>query len=117
MNDKTPKVKPLMPSLREKKRYMLYQVVSDKKFSQVEIETTIKKAQNDFLGILGSAKAGVMILKNKFDEKEQTGIIRVSAKYMDHMKTALGLVQKIKDHDAVIRTIKVSGVLKKTTVN
>ena len=112
----TNKIKPLSPSFREKKRYILFQVVSEKEFDQEDINQEIKEAKDKFFGIYLSSKAGVQIVKNKFDKKSQRGIIRVSRKYVDHMKVALGLITKIKDHDAIVRTIKVSGILKKTEI-
>lgn len=112
----TQKLKPLLPSLREKKRYLLYEVISKKKFDQDDINKEINKAKNSFFGTYLSSKAGIMIMKNKFEEKTQKGVIRVNNKFVDHLKTALGLITKIKDYDAIIRTVKVSGILKKTTI-
>lgn len=108
------KLKPLLPSLREKKRYLLFEVVSDKKFDQKDINDEISKAKSRFFGTYLSSKAGIQILKNKFEDESQRGILRVNVKYVDHLKTALGLITQVNNNDATIRTVKVSGILKKT---
>lgn len=105
------KLKSLMPALRERKRYLHYQVISETNFDQKLIESEITKAKNHFFGTYLGAKAGIMILKNKFSG--QGGIIRVGHKYVDHLKTALGTITKIDNHDAIVRTTTVSGILKK----
>ncbi|OVE74560.1 hypothetical protein BVX95_01900 [archaeon D22] len=110
------KLRPLLPTLKEKKRYLAFEVVSEQNFSEYDINNAILSAKDSFLGIYLSAKAGVQIIKQKFDKKTQSGVIRVNRKYTDHMKTALGLIKEIKNHDAIIRTINVSGVLRKAKV-
>jgi len=119
MNDKKTavkkviKTKPLLPTLRERKRYVGFQVISEKRFTEPEVSKKILEITKEFFGTYLLAKAGIIILKNKYDEKDQTGIIKISHKYVDQLKTSLGLVTKIKDHDAMIRTTTTSGILKK----
>ena len=55
------KIKPLLPILRERKRYILYRI---KGVESIEKDFIYKMIKN-FLGELGISKAGVMILNNK----------------------------------------------------
>ena len=59
------------------------------------------------------AKAGVWVLGDKYNQKTQKGLIRVNNKYVDELKASLSLVSKINNKDVLVRTLGVSGILKK----
>ncbi|MBR9675609.1 hypothetical protein GOV05_01220 [Candidatus Woesearchaeota archaeon] len=113
-NKKT-KTKPLSPSLREKKRYIRYEVLSETKLSQEKIEKAITKNTKALIGELNLSKTGMIILRNKYDEEKQSGIIKVNNKKVDEIKTALGLIKNVDDQAVIFTTTKVSGILKKAT--
>ena len=100
-------MKPLLPTLKEKKRYLVFEVVSKKpvKLNKVELMNKI----HDFLGILSSSKAGIQLIKTKGNR----GILRVSHKYVDHLKSALLFIKDLSDQDVILNTVTVSGILKK----
>ena len=108
------KTKPLLPSLREKKRYLAYEVISGHKFNDaVDINKAIMDAAKDFLGNLGMAKAGIIAMDDQFSQKSQKGIIRVNNKHLDKLRASLLFVEKINENDAIIKSVGASGVLKK----
>ena len=43
----------------------------------------------------------------------QRGVIRVNTKYLNDIKTGLSLVKKIDENRVIIKTVGVSGILKK----
>ena len=97
-------MKRLLPSLREKKRYIVFETSeADKR----KVFNTIESALKDFLGILGMSKINPIIV----DFKDKTGIIRINNPYKDEVIVALSLIKTMK-----IRVIKVSGILKKARV-
>ncbi|MBL7100619.1 MAG: ribonuclease P protein component 2 [Nanoarchaeota archaeon] len=100
----------MLPSLREKKRYIVYEVKTDKKLNFDEVKQELEKKMLQFLGELGYGKAGVIILDEWTDNK---GIIRTSTKSVDQVKTALTMVEKINNQKTMIKTIGVSGILNK----
>jgi len=109
------KTKPLLPSLREKKRYLAYEVISSKKYNDaIEINKAIIDAAKEFLGNLGMAKAGILPLNDQFNQNLQRGILRVNNKHLDNLKASFIFVNKIIDNDVIIRSIGASGILKKT---
>lgn len=108
------KIKPLLPALREKKRYLVYEVISDTKMNLSNIKENIKRKVMIFMGELGYSKAGIMFLDK---DKENKGIIRVSSKYLDHLKTALILIKDLNNQNVVIKTVGVSGMLNKAINN
>ena len=103
------KLKPVLPSLREKKRYVAFEVISREKIRDVNsVSNTISGCVLRFLGQLGAAKAGIMVLSNKWDAETQRGIIKVSHKYADKVRVALMLIKNF-----VVETKGISGTIKK----
>ncbi|MCH8003629.1 MAG: ribonuclease P protein component 2 [Nanoarchaeota archaeon] len=108
------KIKPLLPSLREKKRYLAYEVISNSRFNDaVSVNKAIYDAANVFLGNLGMAKAGIIPINDKWNDKTQRGIIRVSNKHVDELKASLIFVKNIQGKDAMVKSVGASGILKK----
>jgi ribonuclease P/MRP protein subunit POP5 len=108
------KIKPILPSLREKKRYLVFEVISKQKIQDFnKVRDAIMNSALEFLGQLGMAKAGVIILKDKWNKDKQRGILRVNNKHVDNLKAALTFVEKINGADAIVRSVGVSGILKK----
>ena len=112
------KLKPVLPSLREKKRYLVFEVISNEKINDFEaVSNAIWHCSLQFLGQLGTAKAGIIPLGNKWNNETQRGIIKVSHKHVDALKAALMFASKINNNDVIFRSIGVSGILKKAERN
>ena len=108
------KLKPLLPSLREKKRYLAFEVLSKGKITDFDaVSEAILQNSTEFLGHLGMSKAGVMMLKDKYNKDSQRGLIRVNHKNIDNLKAALTMIDKIDDQETIVKSIGVSGILKK----
>ena len=101
-----------MPSLREKKRYIVYEILSKNKIFQKQVEREITKKTHDFLGIYGASEAGIQFLKD-WNQEKQRGIVRINNKKVDHIKTTMGLINQISEEKVSLNPIKVSGTLKK----
>ncbi len=84
------KIKHILPSLREKPRYIKY------KTAQKMSVDTIYHDIKGFLGELGMAKAGIKMMKNS--------VIRTNSKNLDEVKSALVLIKGLE-------IVKVSGLL------
>ncbi len=96
--------------MREKKRYIVFKVISKRGLNFDEVKKAIKSGLLQFLGELGFAKAGVIIIE---DWKDNKGVIKVNHKHVDNVKAGLALIKNIGDETVVVRTIGVSGILKK----
>ncbi|MBT4936134.1 hypothetical protein HOL21_00655 [Candidatus Woesearchaeota archaeon] len=101
----------LLPSLRQKKRYIVWKIVSDKDFTVQDIQSAVESALTSFLGQLGLAKASPLFLKEKCNNK--TFIIKVNHKYVDECKSAIILIKKIKNMPVLLTSVTTSGTLKK----
>ena len=108
------KIKPILPSLREKKRYLAFEVVSKARIRDfATLKTAILTSLSSFLGVFNMAKAGTILLEDTWDRKKQRGLIRVNHRYVDDVKFALMRIDKIKRQSIIIRRLGVSGILKK----
>jgi ribonuclease P/MRP protein subunit POP5 len=98
-----PKLKSLRPTLREKKRYLAYEVIAPSPLSGPE--SVLARIQAT-LGSFGAAKAGVVPIS--FNAKTQRGLVRVSAKGLASVQASF-LFQDF----VIVRSVGVSGILHK----
>ena len=108
------KQKTLLSSLRERKRYMAFEIMSEQSlgdYSSVKEDLTAQTVQ--FLGEFGAAEAGVWFIDEKWNVKHQRGIMRVNNTSVDKLKTAFALVEKLNNQRVMIRSLGVSGMLNK----
>lgn len=87
-------MKPLKPSMREKKRYLLVKGKNPKE--------NIEKAIKDFIGVLGMSKVGLGWIKTGKD----SAIISVNRKMVDNVRASLAVWPE------KMTVTKVSGTLK-----
>ncbi len=104
-------MKPILPTLKEKKRYIVFEVISNKKISEKIFEKGIQENVTKFLGELGIAKSGFMLVKDSMEGKK--GIIKTNVKYQDEVKMALNLIKNIGREKVIVNVTGVSGILNK----
>lgn len=106
------KLKTLIPVLRQKKRFIRFQIISEKKFTFEEFEKDYQKFLLEFMGIIEFGKAGVWILKDKFNPKENQFILRCNNKYEKTICALTCLIYQINNFKVNITPKKISGTLK-----
>lgn len=108
------KIKPLLPSLREKKRYLAYEVISKNRFYDVfAVNKAILDGAKDFLGDSGMSRAGILPINDKWNADLQRGIMRVNNKHVDNLKASLIFVKNIEGKEVVVKSVGASGILRK----
>ncbi len=109
------KIKNFLPSLKEKRRYIVYELLKDKmeNISINDVNKAIKSNLLRFLGELGYAKASPMFINDIKNKAQNKGIIRISNRFIDEVRTGISLVKEINGNKVLIRTIGISGILKK----
>ncbi|MBI2108395.1 hypothetical protein HYX09_00535 [Candidatus Woesearchaeota archaeon] len=105
------KIKPILPSLREKKRYLAFEVISKNRVNFDSLQKAIYSTALKVLGQLGVAKAGIIVLKDKWQNNR--GLIRVSHRNVDNLRTALMFVDKVDNEEVIVRSVGLSGILRK----
>ncbi|MBS3149675.1 ribonuclease P protein component 2 [Candidatus Woesearchaeota archaeon] len=109
-DNKINKVKALPPTLKESKRYLVYKMINENSFNFKDVKSAIDDSCLRFLGELNYSKAGIMHLE-KFNNN--IGILRISSKYVNEVKTALALINNIQGKKVILDCVGVSGTLKK----
>lgn len=105
------KIKPMLPSLKEKKRYLSFEIVSKNNFSAEQAAKAVSESTLQLMGTLECGKAGILFLKDKY--QNNAGVVKSGHRYVDKVRTALALIKDIDSKEVVFRTRIVSGTLKK----
>ncbi len=106
-------IKGLLPSLREKKRYVVCEVLSEKPMTDRKPITS--SILSTFLSLFGEAtlaKAGIQTI-NEYNAETQRVILRIAHTAVQQLKSALILVRTIGGQPVIVRSVAVSGILKK----
>ncbi|MFT4261508.1 MAG: Rpp14/Pop5 family protein [Candidatus Woesearchaeota archaeon] len=107
------KIKGLAPSLREKKRYLRFEILTldnQKLFLTKPMNEVIKKLR-EILGVFDSADAGIVPIK--YEAKLNQAIIRVSTRSLDKIKAAFLFITTLGTQEVIIKSLKVSGNINK----
>lgn len=103
----------LIPTLKQKKRYVAFEIIADKKFSFPEIKEEMERAMKDFWGSSGISRAGPAFIDERFNFEKQRFLVKVNHKFVDEVISALILSKSIKNTPIIVRSVIVSGTLKK----
>jgi len=105
------KTKPLLPTLRERKRYIVYEVLAKEKLDGRDVGKAISNEIMSYIGVKGFSEAGILHLHDKWTGTK--GIMRVSHTSIDEVKMALALTKSVSGEEVIIRSVGTSGILKK----
>ena len=98
------KIKELLHSLKEKKRYLAF----DANIPIVDLSSHCYKEVHTFLGDLGMAHAGIVPIQTK-----KGALWKINHTTVNHVKAALTMISNIQGKEVIIRSLNVSGVLRK----
>lgn len=107
-------MKAILPSLREKKRYIVFEVISKGQAGFQETSQAIMESLSRFLGEKELAKASPAILPDKWNKSMQRGIIRINHNYMDAAKACFCMISRV-NNEGIVRSVTTSGTLKKAS--
>ena len=103
----------LLPSLKQRKRYIVFEIVSPEKFSFPEVKKDVEAGLLRFLGEFGVAKASPLFIKDKC--KDNKFVLKVNHKHVDEVKSAVILIKTIKNRPVILKSIITSGTIKKAS--
>lgn len=103
------KLKPVLSTLRERKRYLAFEVIAEKELSWHAIQAAIKNAVLFYSGIQGIAAAGLVFVKNN----KNKGVVRIAHTAVQPLRQAFLFIQKIENVPVIVKSMTVSGVLNK----
>jgi ribonuclease P/MRP protein subunit POP5 len=105
-------MKHLKPTLREKNRYVAFQLACSRKCSRDEIVKAIWNSTLRFLGELAAGKLSLWIMD--WNDEKQKGILKANHKSIKDLRVGLSMLNNIGGSEAAINVLGVSGTLKKT---
>ncbi len=102
----------LPPSMREKERYIVFEVISEGNFSYDELSRSIWFTALTFLGELGVSSCGIKLIRNLWDERSKRGVIRCFHNKIEEVRAALTMIRKIGNANVLIHVLGVTGTIK-----
>jgi ribonuclease P/MRP protein subunit POP5 len=99
-----------IPSLKAKKRYVFFDIISDRGFSYSEARGAIFNSLENWMGDKAFGSSGVRLIKNLW--KNDSGVIQCSHRSVDDVKVGLGLIHQIADARVIFHSRRVSGTIK-----
>lgn len=106
-------MKPLPPSIREKKRYLRFKVHAEEDVELGEVVDAVWDACLEYMGAKDTGKADHWVIKNQFDGESQEGIVRVERSMVDDFRASLCFVESLGGKKGFIEVTAVSGSIKK----
>ncbi|MEM2131058.1 MAG: Rpp14/Pop5 family protein [Candidatus Woesearchaeota archaeon] len=116
------KGKPLLPTLRQKKRYVVYDYISEKEINSDKVYYAIIGSFKDLFGKIELAKANIKkinLIESKSYQKKailngkKINILKINNKSLDKLRIAILNIDQLEGIKINIYTLKTSGILKK----
>lgn len=101
----------LPSSLREKQRYIIFELISEKDHELGAVVEAVWDTVLDLIGEHGTAEANPWILKDLYDEEQQRGGIRVHKDHVEDVRAALALITKIGGVETTVHVLGVTGTM------
>jgi ribonuclease P/MRP protein subunit POP5 len=111
------RLKILLPSLRERKRYILFKTISEEPINYDLFKNLLNSTILKFYGELTFGRFSFKFLDERWNEKEQIGIIKCNHKFVPNIIVALGLLQRIGESRINVKILKISGTIKSLLKN
>ncbi len=107
------KVRPniLPPTLRIKKRYVVFKIYSEEGISFEDVVNAIWGSFLNFAGELNLALSRIKIIDDLWQKEKKIGVIRCAHTAVELVRTVLILIDRIGDQRVVFRILGVSGTL------
>jgi len=106
------RLKILLPSLRKRKRYVLFKVISEEQINYPLFKELLNSTFLKFYGELEFSRFDFKLLDERWNEREQIGIVKCNHIFVPNIIVVLGLLQRIGDARVNVKILKVSGTIK-----
>lgn len=118
------KLRILPPTLRVKKRYIAFEVVSQVPLTRDDLINLIWDGSQDLYGACGTGKFDIWVVKVwkcDFGDYENSstmkGILRCNRNELDAVKSVIPTITKFRGQKVVFHTLGISGTIKATIKN
>ncbi len=115
------KLKILPTHLREKKRYIAFQAISEIPLQRDDIISIVLEASGDLYGAYGTSKLGLWVVKVWNDHSPGKnmvkGIIRCNREEVNSARAVIPTITKFRGKRVVFQTLGISGTIKAAITN
>ena len=104
--------KPLPSSLRDKRRYVVFRVVSE---GPVQIDLLAEEIYSSFsslFGEVGLALSGLRVMKQLYDPEKKIGIVRCQPGHVEETRFTLSMISNVDETPCVVAVEGVTGTIK-----
>ncbi len=112
MRDQSVKLKMSSPTMRERDRYVHFSVRSEEPLAYSDLEAAIWNTLLDFYGESGMSKMSVWLVKNLWQQSDQSGVIRCNNRSVPQTIAGLGMISRIGESRICFKIHKVSGTIR-----
>jgi ribonuclease P/MRP protein subunit POP5 len=106
----------LPPSLRERKRYLLFEVMSERELDKRELLKEIWDSMYSLYGDVGASESKLWLIdyhvRDGTNRNRSVGILRCAHDRVDAVRASLACIHTVNDARVGIRVIKTSGTIK-----
>lgn len=115
------KLKILPTHLRDKKRYLAFQAISEIPLERDDVISLILEASGDLYGAYGTSKLGLWVVKvwncSSFEKNVVKGIIRFNREESKSVKSLIPTITRFRGKRVVFQTLGISGTIKAAITN
>jgi len=101
-------MKKLLPSLRERKRYLVFELLAKNEISRDELAKEIVSASHSLYGDIGVSRINPRLV----DFNGKSGILRCAQDKVNEARAILATVNSINGMPLALRVVGVSGTIK-----
>jgi ribonuclease P/MRP protein subunit POP5 len=109
----------MLPSLRERRRYLLFEVMSEREIDKRELMKEIWNSMYSLYGDVGASESKLWLIEyhtneqqNKKDAKSSVGILRCAHDKVEEVRASLACIHSVNDARVGIRVMRTSGSIK-----
>lgn len=106
------RLNPLPPTLREKQRYLVFEILSKKEFELGDVVSVIWNNSLQTFGEVGVSSFSLWIPGNLYDKARKKGIVKCNHNSVEQMRSVLATIKEIEGDPVCFRVIGVTGTIK-----
>lgn len=105
----------LPPSLRERKRYLVFEVISEREINKRELLEEIRNSIYSLYGDVGASESRIWLIGYEKKKDMGVGILRCAHDKVEEVRAALACIHTVNEARIGIRVIRISGTIKGAT--
>lgn len=106
------KPKKLPPSLRQPKRYVVFEIIAERPIEYGSFVSALWSKLFELYGDVGVSEMEMWIMENLFSIEKQRGAVKCHYKSVELLRTALTLINIISEVKVIVNVLGVTGTIK-----